>query len=139
MIDPISAREIAVSGLRAQRTRMNVIANNIANAQTTRTPDGGAFRRQMAVLAGNQLGPGVNPAKLGVRVKGVVGDQTPLRQVYEPNHPDANDDGYVEYPNVAIATEMVDLISAQRAYEANIAVIVSGGRMRERAMQILQQ
>ena len=139
MVDPISAREIAVSALRAQRTRMNVIANNIANAQTTRTPDGGAFRRQMVVLAGNQLGPGIQAEKLGVRVKSVVGDQSALREVYEPNHPDANAEGYVEYPNITIAAEMVDMITAQRAYEASIAVIVSGGRMRERAMQILQQ
>jgi len=139
MVDPVSAREIAVSGLRAQRTRMNVIANNIANAQTTRTPEGGAFRRQLTVLAGNQIGPGTNPAKLGVRVKSVVGDTTALRSVYEPNHPDANAEGYVSYPNITIAAEMVDMISAQRAYEANIAVIVSGSRMRERAMQILQQ
>lgn len=139
MVDPISAREIAVSALRAQRTRMNVIANNIANAQTTRTPEGGAFRRQMTVLAGNQLAPGIQAEKLGVRVKSVTRDQSPLRNVYEPNHPDANAEGYVEYPNITIAAEMVDMISAQRAYEASIAVIVSGGRMRDRAMQILQQ
>lgn len=139
MVDPISAREIAVSALRAQRTRMNVIANNIANAQTTRTPEGGAFRRQMVVLAGNQIKPGIQAEKLGVRVKSVTPDQTPLREVYEPNHPDANGDGYVEYPNITIAAEMVDLMTAQRAYEASVAVIVSGGQMRERAMQILQQ
>lgn len=139
MIKPISAREIAVSGLRAQRTRMNVIANNIANAETTRTPDGGgAFRRQLTIFRGEQIRRGANPQQLGVRVKNIIQDSTPLRTIYDPQHPDANAEGYVSYPNVNIAVEMVDMISAQRAYEANIAVIVSSSRMRQRALDILQ-
>lgn len=139
MIKAISAREIAVSGLRAQRTRMNVIANNIANAETTRTPDGGgAFRRQLTIFRGEQIRRGANPQQLGVRVKNIVQDSAPLRTIFDPQHPDANGEGYVSYPNVNIAVEMVDLISAQRAYEANIAVIVSNSRMRQRALDILQ-
>lgn len=139
MIKAISAREIAVSGLRAQRTRMNVIANNIANAETTRTPDGGgAFRRQLTIFRGEQIRRGANPQQLGVRVKNIIQDSTPLRTIYDPQHPDANAEGYVSYPNVNIAVEMVDMISAQRAYEANIAVIVSSSRMRQRALDILQ-
>lgn len=139
MLEPISARDIAVSGLRAQRVRMTVIANNIANAETTRTPDAsGAFRRQLTLLRGEQIRPGANPEKLGVRVKRIIADTSPLREVYDPNHPDANAEGYVSYPNVNVSMEMVDLISAQRAYEANIAVIVSGNRMDQRALEIIQ-
>ncbi len=138
-IDSISAGDIAVSGLKAQRARMNIIANNIANAETTRTPEGGAFRRQMVILRGNEIKPGFNPDHLGVMVKRVVRDTSPLRQVFDPQHPDANEEGYVSYPNVNMAVEMVNLISAQRAYEANIAVILSGRQMKQRAMEILQQ
>ena len=138
MVKPISAREIALSGIKAQRTRMNVIANNIANAQTTRTPEGGAFRRQMLILRGNQIRPGYNPEKLGVRVTRIQQDLSPLREVYDPSHPDANESGYVQYPNVDVAMEMVNMLVAQRAYEANIAVMVSGTRMYESALQILQ-
>ncbi len=133
----ISARQIAVSGLRAQRTRMNVIANNMANAFTTRTPDGGPFRRQLAVFEGQMFGPGAREDRMGVRVKGMTTDNSPLREVYQPDHPDANADGFVSYPNVTMAAEMVDLISAQRAYEANIAVLASGSAMSQRALQLL--
>jgi len=138
MLDGISATEIAVSGLRVQRTRMNLIANNIANVQTTRTPEGGPFRRQLAVFRGEQLGSSLNPDKFGVRIKGIVGDDSPFRQVYDPSHPDANDDGIVLYPNVNLAVEMINLLSAQRAYEANIDVITSGRRMTAKALEIIQ-
>jgi len=138
MLDGISATEIAVSGLRVQRTRMNLIANNIANVQTTRTPGGGPFRRQLAVFRGEQLGSNLNPDKFGVRIKGIVGDDSPFRQVYDPSHPDANDDGIVLYPNVNLAVEMINLLSAQRAYEANIDVITSGRRMTAKALEIIQ-
>lgn len=134
----VSATDIANSGLYAQRTRMNVIANNVANATTTRTPRGGAFRRQMAVFRGEQLGPSVRPDDFGVSITRVKKDLSPLRQVFNPGHPDANEEGYVNYPNVDVAVEMVDLISAQRAYEANIAVILSAGRMKNKAMEIIQ-
>ena len=138
MLDKISAREIAVSGLRAQRMRMNVIANNLANATTTRTPEGGAFRRQMVMLRGEEIKSGSNLERPGVRVTSLVKDMAPLRQVFQPGHPDADADGYVHYPNVDLAVEMVDLISAQRAYEANIAVLATGSRMQDRALEIIQ-
>lgn len=142
MIPPlnnVSARDIAVSGLRAQRLRMNLIANNIANAETTRTPEGGPFRRQLAIFRGNEIKPGVNPDRLGVRVKNIESDPTPFKEVFDPSHPDANADGYVQYPNVQLAVEMVNLVAAQRAYEANVAVVVTSTRMRESAMEILQR
>lgn len=139
MLEAISARAIAVSGLRAQRARMNVIANNIANVETTRTPEGGAFRRQMVVFRAEPLKSGLNAGQAGVRVKSIIKDMSPLRTVFDPGHPDANKDGYVSYPNINMSVEMVDLISAQRAYEANVAVIVSGSRMKQRALEILQR
>ena len=138
MLEAISARDIAVSGLKAQRVRMNVIANNIANAMTTRTAKGGPFRRQMAVFRGEQVKPFLSQEKLGVKVKDVVADPSPFRLVYDPNHPDANDEGYVSYPNVNMAAEMVNLVSAQRAYDANVSVIVSGKRIAAKALEIIQ-
>jgi len=138
VVGEISAREIAVSGLRAQRTRMNVIANNIANAETTRTSEGGPFRRQLAVFRGEQLKRGT-PVKQGVRVTQVIGDRSPFRMVYDPSHPDANAEGYVSYPNISLAVEMVDLVSAQRAYDANVAVLVSDRRMTQKALEIIQK
>lgn len=140
MLEQISAMDIAVDGLRAQRIRMNVIANNIANAQTTRTPNGGgAFRRQMVIFRGEQLGLNLNPDNFGIRVLGIVSDPSPLRSVYDPGHPDANAAGIVFFPNVDIAVEMINLISAQRAYEANIDVILSGRQMAQKALEIIQQ
>lgn len=134
----ISAKDIAVSGLVAQRARMTVIANNVSNALTTRTPRGGAFRRQMAVFRGEQLRSFVTPDKLGVKVPRIKPDMSPLRQVFDPGHPDANADGYVNYPNIDVAVEMVDLVAAQRAYEANLAVIASARRMGAKALEIIQ-
>lgn len=140
MVNAISASEIAVSGLRAQRARMNVIANNIANAETTRTEGGGgAFRRQLTILRGEPIKRGGSTRKLGVQVKKVIKDTSPLRRVFDPSHPDADAEGYVNYPNINIAAEMVDMISAQRAYEANIAVMVSGKQMRQRALELIQR
>ncbi|GMU94453.1 MAG: hypothetical protein AMXMBFR4_35110 [Candidatus Hydrogenedentota bacterium] len=138
MMEGISARDIAVSGLRAQRTRMNIIANNIANAMSPTTGKGGAFRRQMAILAGESIRAGIAPDKLGVRVDKVVADHSPLRRVFEPGSPFADADGYVKYPNVDLSVEMVDLVSAQRAYEANVAVVLSGKRMTQKALEIIQ-
>lgn len=139
MLTEISARKISVSGLRAQRERMNIIANNLANAQTTRTPEGGAFHRQLTLLEGRSLQSGGRQDQGGVWVSKVVKDMSPLEKVYDPSHPDADAEGYLSLPNVNVATEMVDLISAQRAYEANIAVMASGSRMRARALDILQR
>jgi len=138
MLEAISTRDIAVSGLKAQRARMNVIANNIANAMTTQTAKGGPFRRQMAVFRGEQVRPFLDQDTLGVRVKDIAADPSPFRSVYDPNHPDADEAGYVSYPNVNLATEMVDLVSAQRAYDANISVIVSDKRIAAKALEIIQ-
>ena len=139
MLESISATDIAVGAIRAQRIRMNVIANNIANALTTRTPQGGPFRRQLAIFRGEQIGPTLKPEKFGVRVKEIVSDQSPFREVYDPTHPDANEEGVVLYPNVNLAVEMIDLLTAQRAYEANVDVIMTDRSMGEKALEIIQQ
>jgi flagellar basal-body rod protein FlgC len=141
---------IAASGMTAERLRTDVISDNIANASTTRTQDGGAFRRSRVVLAQRDSGidwrtPFVpsdidRGAGSGVKVMSVEKDKSELRLVYDPTHPDAIQSGpksgYVEYPNVNIVTEMVDLISASRSYEANSSVIQGSKEMFLRALEI---
>ncbi|MBO5124000.1 MAG: flagellar basal body rod protein FlgC [Spirochaetaceae bacterium] len=141
---------IAATGMSVERLRTDVIANNIANASTTRTPEGGKFQRQTVVLqtlgqenlfrnpyVPNDLdeGPG-----LGVKVSRIVSDTSEGRMIYDPSHPDAiksgPNAGYVEYPNVNVVNEMVDLISASRAYEANSSVIQGSKEMFNSALQI---
>lgn len=138
MLEAISPVDIAVSGIRAQRIRMNLIANNIANAQTTRTPEGGPYRRQIPIFRGEPIYPRPNPWKFGVNVVDIVLDSSPFRTVFDPAHPDANADGLVAYPNVDLATEMINLLSAQRAYEANVDVILSSRAMTQKALEIIQ-
>lgn len=125
------AIDIAASGLTAERLRMDVTAENLANAETTRTPEGGPYRRKVVVLqqasgsfAGELAGAlgGASEPK-GVEAVGVVADNSPLRQVYDPGHPDANANGYVTMPNVNPVTEMVDLIDASRAYQADVTAL----------------
>jgi flagellar basal-body rod protein FlgC len=126
------AIDISASGLTAQRLRMDVTAENLANAQTTRTPGGGPYRRKTVILqqagggfAGQLAGAfgGPSGAPEGVEVSGIVPDSTPLRRVYDPGHPDADANGYVTMPNVNPVTEMVDLIDASRAYQANVTAM----------------
>ena len=145
-----SSINIAATGMSAERLRTDVIADNIANASTTRTQEGGAFKRSRVVLAQRQDGidwrtPFV-PSELdrgvgsGVRVVAIEKDDADMRLVYDPTHPDAiksgPKEGYVEYPNVNIVTEMVDMIAASRAYEANASVIQGSKDMFLRAMDI---
>jgi flagellar basal-body rod protein FlgC len=146
-----SSINIAASGMTAERVRSDVIANNIANAQSTRTAEGGVFRRSRVVMQPRTEGPywrspflpqGLdNGIGRGVRVREIQVDRTTeTRFVYDPTHPDAILDGrwegYVEMPNVDVVTEMVDMISASRAYEANAAVIEGSKSMFQRALEI---
>jgi flagellar basal-body rod protein FlgC len=138
-----SAIDAAASGLTAERLRLDVISNNIANVNTTRTVSGGAYRRQMVVFQprsnqtsflqtfNKQIAAGQ-----GVKVAGIAQDQSPLRKVYDPQHPDANREGYVELPNVHIVTEMVDMITATRSYEANVAAVNAAKSMALKALEI---
>lgn len=142
---------IAATGMSVERLRTDVISNNIANASTTRTPEGGAFKKSMVVLepvasehptwrmpfvdADQDNGPGK-----GVRVRTISKDTSQGRLVYDPSHPDAiksgPNAGYVEYLNVNIVNEMVDLISASRAYEANATVVQGAKEMFSSALDI---
>ncbi|NLY11502.1 MAG: flagellar basal body rod protein FlgC [Firmicutes bacterium] len=131
------AFRISASGLTAERVRMDTIANNLANANTTRTEDGGPYRRQVPVFAMIEANdPKAIVKGQGVKVVEIVSDQAPPRMVYDPQHPDANADGYVAMPNVHVVKEMVDLISATRAYEANITAINSAKAMAQKALEI---
>lgn len=138
------AFRISASGLTAERLRMDTIANNLANANTTRTAEGGPYRRQVPVFApllDNSLRGGIgsnNPTGTGqgVQVVGVFSDPSPPRIVYDPQHPDADGDGYVEMPNVHLVKEMVDLVTATRSYEANITALNAAKTMAQKALEI---
>ena len=130
------AMDINASALGAQRLRLDLIAANIANANTTRTPEGGPYRRKVPVFAEElQLAAG-SYALSGGRVLAVLEDQSPFRQVYDPAHPDADADGYVLYPNVNIVNEMVNLMEAGRAYEANVTAFNMSKEMFKAALSI---
>ena len=126
---------ISASGMTAERLRMDVVAANIANADTTRGPDGQPYRRREVVL---QAGGSFDEVLQGVQVAGIAEDQGPPRQVYDPGHPDANAQGYVSMPNVSPITEMVDLIGASRAYEANVTAMNVAKQMVNRALDIIR-
>lgn len=142
--------DAAASGLTAERLRMDVISNNIANVNSTRTVDGGPFKRKYvvfqpreaeknsfsAMLEGAMNKGSKNRAGDGVRAIGIGTDDSMGKLVYDPGHPDANVDGYVELPNVDIVTEMVDMITASRAYEANVTTINAAKSMAQQALNI---
>lgn len=131
----------SASGLTAQRLRMDVISNNLANANSTRSADGTAYRRQMVVFESREeLKTGLDGKRvktpLGVKVQQVMEDESPFRLVYDPGHPDANPEGYVAFPNVNVVQEMTDMISATRSYEANVTVINAVKGMAAKALEI---
>ena len=140
MLGIFSAMEIAASGLTAERTRMNTIASNLANARTTRTEQGGPYKRLDPIFEAKALDQnGEVGAANGVslaKVARIEQDQCPGTLVYEPGHPDANAEGYVEYPNVNAVEEMVNMITASRAYEAGITSIDTVKRMARSALDI---
>jgi flagellar basal-body rod protein FlgC len=139
-MDATASLAISSSALHAQRLRMDVIAANLANAQSTRTPEGGPYKRHDVVLEATPGGSfeDVLGAQGGgaVRVSRIVEDTKPPRIVFDPGHPDADAPGYVAYPNVNPITEMVDLMEATRAYEANVAAVNATKRVLEAALSI---
>jgi len=140
--------DISGSALSAERLRMDVTAENLANANTTRGADGGAYRRKTVVLQqqapqgsfGSTLAAemrrGDKPG--GVQVAAIAEDTTPNRRVYDPGHPDADQQGYVEMPNVDSVSEMVDLISASRAYEANVTAMQAAKTLFTKTLELLR-
>jgi flagellar basal-body rod protein FlgC len=140
----LSALDTSASGLTAQRLRMDVIANNLANVNSTRTAEGGPYRRQTVLFQARSAGAAsfrdILAGKLegggGVRVVGIAQDPSPFKQVYDPSHPDANAEGYVSMPNVDLVSEMVDMIAASRAYEANVTALNASKSMALKALEI---
>ncbi len=143
MSDFFGAIDVSASALSAERLRMNVISSNLANAQTTRTPEGGPYRRKDAVFYAepdksfssvfqNELEVPLHK----VRVVDVVSDLGSPKMVPDPNHPDANEEGYVAYPNINTMEEMVNLITSSRTYEANVTAINISKAMMSKALEI---
>jgi flagellar basal-body rod protein FlgC len=143
--------KVIASGLEAQRVRMEVAAQNLAHADTTRTPAGGPYRRKEVVLAADLPAAQPLPAFLtmmrrlaasaplpAVRVAEIRDDPSPPKQVYDPGHPDANPAGYVLLPNVEVPVEMADLIAASRAYEANATALQTLRRSLEQTLELLR-
>jgi len=138
-----STLRISSSGLTANRLWLDTISSNIANANTTRTAEGGPYRRQDVVMAprgqrgfAQFLGTAGNTAGKGVEVIGIAKDTSAPRMVFNPNHPDADENGFVAMPNVNIVTEMVNMVAAQRAYEANVTVIGAAKSMALKSLEI---
>ncbi len=143
-MDLFSAMKVSAGGLSLQRTRMNVISSNLANANTTRTAEGGPYRRKEVVaeatpLPGSQFGSMFDQAIQTVQVKEVKDDASAPRMVYDPGHPDADENGYVAMPNVNTVEEMVDMINASRGFEANATAIQTAKSMAQRAIEIGQR
>jgi flagellar basal-body rod protein FlgC len=136
----LTALDVNATGLTAQRRRVELSSSNLANSQTTRTQEGGPYRRKDVVFEtasfrdslGSAMGTGVD----GVQVSEVVEDQSPFDRRYEPGHPDADPEGYVSYPNVNVMAEMANLVSASKSYEANIAAIGIVKAMIARTLEI---
>lgn len=150
----LNSLRIGASALSAQRLRLDVISNNIANAETTRTAEGGPYQRKDVVFSpksGNSFLPqflqvvksyrsGASNAPTlnvgGVKVSQVKTDESPGSTIYDPTHPDANEEGYVEYPNVNLVVEMTNMLSATRSYEASLSVVEAAKRMALKALEI---
>jgi len=130
---------ISTSGLYVQRQRMDVIASNLANIETTRTETGGPYRRKMVVMSSKQLENGfrdIFELQVGVQIENVVEDPTPLKKVYNPSHPDADEEGYLFKPNVDLIVETTNMLMARRAFEANIAAIKATRQMVLKALEL---
>ncbi|MDD2897302.1 MAG: flagellar basal body rod protein FlgC [Desulfuromonadaceae bacterium] len=143
-MDFFSSMNVSSSALSAGRTRMNLISSNLANANATRTPEGGPYKRKDAVFAATPLENQFNRALDGatakqvrkVDVSEIIEDQNPPRLQYDPSHPDANPQGYVAMPNVNVVEEMADMIGATRAYEANVTAVQAAKSMALKTLEI---
>ena len=138
-MDLIDTLNIASQGLTAQRVRLQTISANMANARTTRTDEGGPYQRKVPVFLANQVDPfgtELEQALSGVDVTEIRSDEQVGQRLYQPEHPDADADGYVEYPNVDILSEMVDMMSTTRSYEANANVVDVTRELSRRALEI---
>lgn len=143
-MDFFSSMNVSSSALTAERTRMNLISSNLANANTTRTPEGGPYKRKDAVFSTAPVENPFDRALEGaaaqqvrkVEVSEIIEDQNPPRIVFDPGHPDANPQGYVAMPNVNVVEEMADMIGATRAYEANVTAVQAAKSMAMKTLEI---
>lgn len=143
-MDFVTALDMSASALSAERTHINIISMNLANAKTTRTAEGGPYRRKSVIMEATpvdssfakQMQGELDKELRGVRVQGLAIDQRPHKLVYEPGHPDANEDGYVAYPDINVVEEMAALMTAQRGYEANVTTVDSIKQMYSKALEI---
>lgn len=143
-MDIEQAFAISASALDAQRARLNVVSSNLANVESTKTAEGGPYRRKDVVFSaaapgssfGETLQSALEGSQPGVSVTQVIQDDRPFKRVYEPQHPDADPDGYVLYPNINAMEEMVNMISALRSYEANVTALNATKSMAMKALEI---
>ena len=143
-MDIFTTFDIAASGLKAQTTRLNTISSNLANSETTSTPEGGPYKKKSVVFQTESLpfkqhlssSLQANGQVQGVKVAKIVEDNSPPQRIFDPTHPDAKEDGYVEMPNISVLKETVDMLSATRSYEANTTTIKSAKRMAMKALDI---
>lgn len=135
-----AAADISASGLQAERMHMEVVANNIANQQTTRTASGEPYRRQQVLFTNLADDDGGGTESLnGVRIEAITSDQTPFRSVYDPGHPHADEQGQVQLPNVDLPHEMVDLLVASRAYESNLKSLETFKQITKQTLSLLRE
>lgn len=141
-MDILNTFRISGSALRAQSLRLNTISSNLANVETTSTPEGGPYKKKSVYFQSSplsfkeQLDGQMQKSTQGVEVTKIVEDETPPRKVYNPSHPDAGEDGYVDMPNISVLEEMVDMMSATRSYQANVTTIKMAKRMALKALEI---
>lgn len=142
-MDVMTAMKISASALKAERTRLNITSMNMANANTTRTMEGGPYRAKSVVFQAKPLQDEFHRALTGadarlrqVEVAKITEDKTPFKEIYDPTHPDADENGIVKMPNVNVAEQMVDMLDARRAYEANVAAIEAAKSMAMKALEI---
>jgi flagellar basal-body rod protein FlgC len=134
-----AAADISASGMTAERMRMETVANNIANANSTNSVEGGPYRRQQLIFSAMMDGSAADSTGLrGVKVIGQESDQSPFVKVYAPGHPQADENGMVLMPNVKLPNEMVDMITASRSYEANLKALTSFKEMVEQTLTLLR-
>lgn len=134
-MDSFGVFSVSASALAAQRQRMNVIASNMANAHSTRTDEGGPYRRQDVVFSTDPMGAAEN-GLTGVKVNSIVKDDAPFKTVYDPSHPDADTDGFVSMPNVSTIEEMVNMMMASRAYEASVSAFNMSKAMFSKTLEL---
>jgi len=141
-----TAMDISASGLTAQRNRMNLIAMNLSHMHTSRTPDGGPYRRKLPIFTAAPLAQGrsgqfasrLDRELEDVKLTKVVNDRRDFKLVFDPSHPDADEFGYVLLPNINVIEEMVDMISAKRSYEANVTAVTASQNMALTSLEILK-